>query len=766
MASLPYVAVTSTPKLDSEFRKSPQIPHLPDKSTSISYQRSDTTTTQTNRYTDPRTLDYREALSILKEDTSRVVETAVYVPLLQQCIENYSVSEAQMIHTHIMKTGTHEDLFLMTFLINVYSKCGAMEYAQKVFDNFPGRNVVSWTALITGHLRNKQYEVVIRVFKEFLEAGEYPTNYTLGAVVSACSSLGDTKLGKQIHGYIIKYDIEFDTSIANAICSLYSKCGCFDLAVKAFRRIPEKNVISWTTMISACGDNGEAKRGLEVFVEMLTEDAEPNEFTLTSVLSICCAMQSLEVGEQVHSYSIKLGCISNIPVKNSIMYLYLRSGKTEEARKLFNAMETISLVTWNAMIAGYSQIADVEKDVLTAQHSGTEALNVFLKLSRSSMKPDLFTFSSILTVCSSLLALVQGEQIHAQTIKTGFLSDHVVGSALVNMYNKCGSIDSATKAFVEMHRRTLISWTSMITGYAQHGRPQLALQLFEDMRLAGERPNKITFVGVFSACSHAGMVDEAMKYLKMMKKEYRIKPVMEHYACLVDMFVRLGQLQEAFDFIKKMDFEPNEFIWSILMAGCRSHGNTELGFYAADRLLELKPENPESYMLLLNMYVSAERWKDVSRIRNLMKNEKIGKLKDWSSITIKDKVYSFKPNDRSHSSSTEMYVLLDDLVEKAKGLGYVSQKTIDVDDEQEDEVKTSSSIVYHSEKLAVAFGLLNLPSGGCIRVLKSIGMCRDSHSFIKYASLLSGREIIIRDSKRLHQFSSGSCSCGDFGSLL
>ncbi|CAL5332630.1 unnamed protein product [Camellia sinensis] len=185
------------------------------------------------------------------------------------------------------------------------------------------------------------------------------------------------------------------------------------------------------------------------------------------------------------------------------------------------------------------------------------------------------------------------------------------------MYNKCGSIERASKAFAEMSTRTLISWTSMITGFAQHCCSQQALQLFEDMRLVGVRPNKITFVGVLSACSHTGMVDEALAYFEMMKNEYKIKPVMDHFACLIDMFVRLGHLDEAFEIIKKMDFEPNEFIWSTMVAGCGSHANLELGFYAAEQLLKLNPKNSETYVLLLNMYVSAGRWQDVSRVRKL-----------------------------------------------------------------------------------------------------------------------------------------------------
>ncbi|KAK6940275.1 E motif [Dillenia turbinata] len=762
MASLPSVAVTGIPKLDAEFRRNPSSSLPSEKSSGLSYQRSQKIN-HLNGSADLRFLDFGEALSLIREGTS--VKTSYYVPLLQECVNTNSISKARMIHAHIIKTGTHEDIFTMTFLVNVYAKCGTMKEARKIFDHLPKRNVVSWTALMTGYVHNDEPEVAIQVFLEMLDVGAYPTNYTLGIILSACSSLYSTELGRQLHGYIVKYRIESDTSIGNSLCSLYSKCGSLKSAVRSFWRIREKNVISWTTVISACGDNGDAGMSLKLFTQMLCEGIEPNEYTLTSALSSCCTMLALRSGKQIHSLSVKLGYGSNLPVKNSVMYLYLKCGCVDYAQKLLNGMQSISLVTWNATIAGHAQVMELAKDEYSARSSGTEALNIFTKLNRSGHKPDLFTFSSVLTVCSGLMALEQGEQIHAQTIKTGFLSDVVVGTALVNMYNKCGSIEKASKAFVEMTMRTLISWTSMITAFCQHGWCQQALQLFEDMRLAGVRPNKVTFMGVLSACSRAGMVDEALRYFEMMRNEYKIRPGMDHYACLIDMYVRLGQLVEAFDFVQKMEFEPNEFIWSMLIAGCRSHGNLELGFYAAEKLVELQPKDTETYIMLLNMYLSAGRWKDVSRLRKLMKDEKIGKLRDWSWISIKDKTYSFKANDSLHPPSSDIEELLSDLLEKAKGLGYESHETSEVTDEEGQEMAFYSTF-HHSEKLAVAFGLLNTSNLVPIRVTKSISICRDCHNFIKLVSLLTAREIIIRDSKQLHKFVDGQCSCGDFTGLL
>uniref|UniRef100_A0A1D1YC30 Pentatricopeptide repeat-containing protein At2g22070 n=1 Tax=Anthurium amnicola TaxID=1678845 RepID=A0A1D1YC30_9ARAE len=711
----------------------------------------------------PQCVHLEEALSLLKQGTR--VESALYVPLLQECIDRSSLRGARSIHAHIFKTGAHQELFLSTFLVNVYAKCGSVKLARQLFDALPRRNIVAWTALMTGYVHSSQPEQAVQVFHHLLEAGAYPTNYTLGAILNACCALYCLELGRQVHAYIVKYNIGSDTSIGNSLCSFYSKCGSLDSAVQVFHNIPDKNVISWTTAVTACGDNGRAEMGLRFFLTMLLEGIDPNEFTLTAALSLCCEAQEFALGKQIQSLCIKFGCEPKRPVRNSIMYLYLKRGEIDNARRLFDDMGTVTLVTWNAMIAGHAQMMDLARDDVSAHRSGVDALKIFLKLNRSDMEPDLFSYSSILSVCSRLSALEHGEQVHAQTIKTGFLSDVVVGSALVNMYSKCGSIEKATKAFVEMPTRTMISWTSMVTAFSQHGQSNDALRLFEDMRLAGVRPNEITFVGVLSACSQAGMIVEAERYLKMMTKDYRIKPVMDHYGCMIDMYVRLGMLEEAFNFIKGMPFGPNEVIWSMLIAGCRSHGKMELAFQAADRLLELGPKSSETYFLLLNMYISAERWQDVSKVRKLMKQEKIGGVKDWSWVNLKEKLYYFGLDDRSHPQSAQMYELLGSLLEKAKHMGYISYESLEIVDDDVGE-KEPHSLVHHSERLAIVFSLINTAEGMPVRIIKNISMCRDCHSLVKFFSALTQREIIVRDSKRLHRFREGKCSCGDFGAFL
>nr|GMC54391.1 putative pentatricopeptide repeat-containing protein At5g52630 [Ipomoea batatas] len=745
MASMPSVVLSNTLKLDPDFKRN-NISSLSFEKKHISLERG----------VDPFSLDTRKGLSLIR-NVNEKVESAAYVPVLRECVKNSSVSDVEVIHGHIVKTGSYQDSFVMTFLVNTYAKLGRMEAARKLFDKMCTRNVVTWTSLMSGYIQEEQPEIAIRVFVEMLEVGGYPTNLTIGIILNACSLLSDFETGKQIHGYVVKYRTEHDTSVGNALCSLYTKCGDLDSAVKAYRKIEEKDVISWTSVICACGDNGDSRAALSFFIDMLCNGVEPNEITLSNALRSCIVMWALGLGSQVHSLSIKLGYSSNPIIKNSLLYLYLKGGLVKEARKLFDGMETRSLVSWNAMIAGIAQLTDLAEDVLSSHGCGIEALNVFLRLNQSGVKPDLFTFSSVLTVCSHLAAMEQGEQIHAQVIKSGFLSNVVVGTALLNMYGKCGSIDSASRSFVEMSTRTLVSWTSMIAAYAQNGCSKQALQLFEDMRFVGVKPNLVTFTAVLFACSHAGMVDEAFAYFDMMKSKYRIKPARDHYSCLISMYARLGRIEEALEFMKENDIRPNEFTWSLLIAGCRSHGKSELGFYAAEQLLNLNPKNPETYTSLLNMYISEGRLEDASRLRKIMEDNNIKELHDWSWINIRDKVHSFETNAQLHPPYKEVAEFLSDLHKQAKALGY--------DELQTEPAEPTESAGYHSEKLAVAFGLLNTPGAAAIRVIKTIGMCRDCHVFLELVSTLTGRKILVRDSKRLHIFANGVCSCGDFALL-
>lgn len=758
-------------------------------STSVVHDNGDSSNSSTHMW-NRKPMDFNDAMFVLKQGNPGSINynSTLYVPLLQECVGKRSLRSTRIVHSHVIKTGIYGDIYVCTFLVGVYAKCGSVDSAQMVFDQLRRRNTSAWTALITGYAQNNQYQKSIRMFIEMLESGRYPTNHTLGALLSICNSLHDLRLGNQIHGYAVKYMVASDVSVGNSLSCLYSNCRLLDAAVKTFNDIIGKNVISWTTIISACCQNGYAKLGLKLFREMLLEDElRPNEFTLISAVSMCCDSQNLNLGFQIHSMCIKYGCHSSTLVANSIMYLYLKSGLVDEGRKCIQNVENTTLVTWNAMISGYAKMMDltIEDGVIYAHSRGIEALQIFQKLHRSDtkiLKPDEFTYATILRVCSGLVAFDQGEQVHAQIVKNGCMPDIVVGSALVNMYSKCGSIENASKAFLEMPTRTLISWSCMIASYSQHGRSKEAILLFEDMRLAGVTPNPISFISVLSACSHSGMVDEAKYYFRMMTDMYGIKPLIDHCACMVDMFVRLKRLDEAIEFIHSMEgdhrVKPNEVIWSILIAGSRSLGKMDIAFYGADQLLKLGKlsASSESYALLLTMYVTAERWQDVSKLRKLIKKDKIPSskttkiwTKDLSWINIKENVHSFTADDRSHPQFKEIYRLMESLIDRAKDMGYVGglkplewkeEVVVAEEDEEEEDIKFQT--LHHSEKLAVSFGLLNTAEGVPIRIVKNVSMCRDCHELLKFFSVLTQREIIIRNNKGIHRIKDGMCCCGGF----
>ncbi|KAJ3671892.1 hypothetical protein LUZ60_007971 [Juncus effusus] len=764
MASLPSLALTSTtlPKLADSDLKTRNSSSL-DKN--VSY-RPNSLKPRIKSKNSPRTLDLEEALNSLKEGNQ--FDSTTYVPPLEHCIATNSLSNAEILLSHILKTGAIKDGYIAVTLVNTFMKCGSPTHAQKLFDKISERSIVMWTALISGYVRNSDPQSAIQKFIDLLEADFRPVIYSFWAVLSACSDLCNLKFGEQIHTQIIKFGGELEIEVSGSLSTMYSKCGNLKSAIKVFEKLPKRDVSSWTSIISACGDNYEPFLGLRLFIDMLHDGIWPNEVTLSSVSSLLCSIEYLKVGptRQFHAFCVKFGCGSMAHTRNSIMYMYLKCGQIEDAIKLFENMVRVNLVTVNAMIAGLNRRMGNLNDDLLVFSSGTEALRIFRNLNRSLTRPDMFTFSSIISVCANLLALEEGTQIHAQMVKSGVLNDVVTTSSLLNMYGKCGNVFEARKVFDEMpfRDRTSVSYTSMISCYTQNGKFKEAIELFEEMISNDITPNLVTFIGVLSACSSAQLVDKAEHYFKMMKEEYKIQPVTGHYACMVDMFARLGKIEEAFAFINKEDFAPSEVIWSMLVASCRSQGNMDLAFYAAEKLLQVKPEMAETYKLLFNMYKLSGKWQDANRVRKLMSTYKIPIIKDRSWITTKGKVHYFWGHGRYHPQNVEINEMLDNLIEKAKELGYVpySNNEGSEGEDEEKEKGYSELVKYHSEKVAVSFGLMSVPKGVAIRVYKNISMCKDCHSFLKIISDLMDREIVVKDSRRLHVFKDGHCLCGDF----
>lgn len=415
--------------------------------------------------------------------------------------------------------------------------------------------------------------------------------------------------------------------------------------------------------------------------------------------------------------------------------------------------ERTSVALWNAVISGFAKCG-----------RSKEALELFdqmLQMEGEDVRADGITVVSALAACADLGALDAGEWIHDHAAKNSIQLDVFVGTALVDMYSKCGSIDLARKVFDEMPDRNVMSWTVMIRGLAMCGNGGDALALFSKMIDEGVKPDGITFVGVLSACSHSRLVDEGRRVFASMTRDFGIVPKSEHYSCVVDLLSRAGMLREAIEFIENMPLEPDAALWGSLLSACRRNPKeVELAEFVAGQLMEIEPDNDATYVLLSNIYAYNNRWDDVARVRRLMKERAIRKTPGCSSVEANGVVHEFIAGDRSHPQFEEIYGMVEEVALKLEDSGYVMDTSEVLLDIGEDEKR--SSLLLHSEKLALAFGLISTNSSTTVRIVKNLRVCNDCHTMMKHVSEVFRREIVLRDRNRFHRFRDGSCSCSDF----
>ncbi|GLJ29003.1 hypothetical protein SUGI_0572420 [Cryptomeria japonica] len=459
-------------------------------------------------------------------------------------------------------------------------------------------NIVSWNAMVAGYSQNGCGDKALNLFYQMQQENLEPDHFTFGSVLRACGSVFDVEKGKQIHNYIIKTGYEADIIVGSALVDMYAKCKIMADACKVFDVLFERDTITWTIIIVGCAQHGWNKVALQYFGEMLRRGVKSDQFTVASALSACANLAALEQGKQVHTHLIVSGFESNITAGSALIDMYTKCGSMTDAHIAIDEINSQNSVLQPIMVAGNSQ---------------------------------------------------RGQ------------GDVVVGSALVDMYSKCGDLENAYKIFGKLRERDVVSWTSMIGGLAQHGRGMEALQLFQQMLQAGLKPNAITFVGVLSACSHSGLVDEGLHYFDIMSKEYGITPRKEHYSCLVDLLGRAGCLQEAHDFINRMPVEADASIWSNFLGACRVHGNMDLGKHAAECLLEMKEHDASTYVVLANIYAAVGRWDDAAKIRSMMQERGIKKKPGYSWIEIKNKIHTFVVGDMAHPQNEEIHSNLDSI---------------------------------------------------------------------------------------------------------
>ncbi|XP_073525828.1 uncharacterized protein [Phyllobates terribilis] len=556
--------------------------------------------------------------------------------------------------------------------------------------------------------------------------------------------------GLQIHTHIIKSGLDTIPLLVHHLLNFYSKCQQPLSSRLVFEESPVKSATTWSSIISAFTQNELPDLGFAYFRRMLEIGVRPDDHIFPSATKACAIMSRLDLGRSIHTFALKTGYDLDVFVGSSMVDMYSKCAEIRDARKLFDEMPDRNVVSWTGMIYGYAQLGESE-----------EALGLFKQALHERLDVNDFTFSSIIHVCGNSTHLELGKQIHGLCLKTSYDSSCFVGSSLISLYSKCGIIESAYRAFNEATKtKNLGMWNSMIIACAQHGHTKRVLSLLSEMEAAKTNPNFITFLCVLYACSHAGLVEKGEYYFDLMKNTYKIEPGHQHYAALVDLLGRAGKLEKALSVIQNMPINPTESVWCAFLTGCKLHNNTELAAYGADEAFKLGSVSSGLHVLLSNAYSAAGRYEEAADARKMLRDRGVKKETGLSWVEEGNLVHKFVAGDRTHPRSKEIYEKLEELGGEMEEAGYVVDTSFVL--QRVGLKEKNEAIRYHSERLAVAFGLISFPPQRTICVMKNLRICGDCHNAIKFMSKCSGRTIVVRDNNRFHRFEDGKCSCGDY----
>lgn len=546
--------------------------------------------------------------------------------------------------------------------------------------------------------------------------------------------------------------------MATKLITMYSDLGSIDCAHQVFEKLRERTGYVWNALFRALTLAGKGEEVLKLYKKMnhARKRVPSDRFTYTYVLKACVATEMsvllLHKGKEIHANMMRNGYETHVHIMTTLLDMYARFGCVRYANIVFHEMPVKNLVSWSAMIACYVK-----------NGMALEALELFREMmleDRDDLVPNSVTMIGVLQACGSLAALEQGKLIHGYILRRGLDSILPITSALTTMYARCGKLELARHLFNQMDKRDVVSWNSMISGYGIHGLAKEAICTFDEMISEGISPSPVSYVSVLAACSHTGLVEKGKSLFKSMVKVDKIKPMVEHYACMVDLLGRANQLDEAYKVIENMRTEPGKEVWGSLLGACRIHCNVELAERASNKLFKLEPANAGNYVLLADIHAEAQMWDQVKRLKSVLEDRGLRKVSGRSWIEVKRKIYSFTSVDEFNPQIEQVHALLLELSMEMKERGYVPDTKVVLYDLEEREKERI--LLGHSEKLAVAFGLINTSRGGTIRITKNLRLCDDCHSVIKFISRFTNREIFVRDINRIHHFKDGECSCRDY----
>ncbi|KAG0473366.1 hypothetical protein HPP92_015223 [Vanilla planifolia] len=571
---------------------------------------------------------------------------------------------------------------------------------------------------------------------------------------SHSSLLPSTKLLKQTHAKLLRNGEIHDSLTAGKLIADVATSHYSNLPY-AFRLLSHPhfplNTFAWNSLIRGFAEGPIPENSVYVYRRMLAGGFAPNNYTYTFLLKASAFLAEPRLGLSLHANIISRGLDGLDPyIQTSLISFYAALVSVDTAQQLFDESSMRDVTAWNALIKGYLASGQYMKVIRLFQ----------VMQDRCNVCADEVTMLSVASASAHLGTLDVGKWIHTYIGKNKLIMTLNLGTALINMYAKCGDIESAIALFWKMEEKDMRTWSVMISAFSLHGLAKEAFDLFMDMQRVGIDPDSVTITALLSACSHRGMVKEGRIILCRMSTVYNIEPTIEHYGCIVDLLGRAGHLDEALDLIRKMSLKPDVVLWGSLLVACRVHRNIEMGKVVADEILELDPCNAGALVFLSNLHAAYGNWDRVQEVRDKMKEQRINKPPGSSLIELNGVIHEFLSGDKSHSQVDSIYMMLDEIGRLARRKGHKTAMDgfpFDIDDEDK-EVCVSQ----HSEKLAVAFGLINTRPGSVIRVIKNLRICSDCHEIMKYVSEAFERTVVVRDCNRFHQFSKGSCSCVDY----
>ncbi|XP_059667686.1 pentatricopeptide repeat-containing protein At3g53360, mitochondrial-like isoform X2 [Cornus florida] len=582
--------------------------------------------------------------------------------IIKACSSLSDFELGRQLHSQTIKSECSSHPIAQNALIAMYTKFGRIIDAFEVFSHIAMKDLISWSSMIAGFTQQGYELEALDHFKEMLSQGAYqPNEFIFGSAFSACGSLLQPEYGRQIHGMSIKYGLERDAFTGCSLSNMYAKCGLLHSARTVFYQIDQPDLVSWNAIIAGFAYGGDAGEAISFFSSMRHLELTPDDITVRSLLCACTSPFGLYQGKQVHSYIIKMGFDSDVPVCNTLLTMYAKCLEVCDAFKIFEEIKNnADLVSWNAILT------------VCMHHNLSEEVFRILTLMRiSHNKPDHITLATTLGACAEMASLEMGNQVHCYTMKTGDELDLSVKNALIDMYTKCGSLGSAQKLFDSMENPDVVSWSTLIVGYSQSGCGEEALKLFGRMRSLSVEPNQVTFVGVLTACSHVGLVEEGWQLYRTMEMEHGITPTREHCSCVVDLLARAGRINEAEDFINQMEIDPDIVVWKTLLSACKTRGNLEVGKRAAESILKIDPSNSAAHVLLSNIYASSGSWDDVARLRSLMRQRGVRKAPGQSWIEVKNRIHVFLAEDGLHAERDKIYAMLEELWLHILDAGYI-----------------------------------------------------------------------------------------------